>query len=64
VLIDRNTLIGNAGEEIVWGHGKGSHDRTLMPLEVTVMNTTRSGPRQIKRLRAVDVGPRVNDGGH
>ncbi len=64
VLIDRNTLIGNAGEEIVWGHGKGSHDRTLMPLEVTVMNTKRSGPRQIKRLRAVDVGPRVNDRGH
>jgi hypothetical protein len=63
VLIDRNTLVANAGEEIVWGHGKGSHNRTLMPLDVTVMNTTRLGPRQIQRLRPVDVGPPARNGG-
>ena len=63
VLIDRNTLIGNAGDEIVWGHGKGSHNRTLMPLDVTVMNTTRLGPLQIQRLHPVDVGPPARNGG-
>jgi poly(beta-D-mannuronate) lyase len=63
VLIDRNTLIGNAGEEIVWGHGKGSHNRTLMPLDVRVINTQRVGQIEIKRLRPVDVGPAGNHGG-
>lgn len=63
VLIDHNALIGNAGEEIVWGHGKGSHSRTLMPLDVTVMNTARTGTLGIEKIRPVDVGPECIDGG-
>ena len=57
VLVDRNTLIDNAGEEIVWGHGMGSHHRTLMPVDVRVTNTKRDGPPKMQRLRPADVGP-------
>ena len=57
VLIDRNVLIGNDGDEIVWGHGKGSHNRTLMPRDITVKNTRRVGQVALRRLRDGDVGP-------
>tara|TARA_R110002096_G_scaffold4493_7_gene20821 strand:- start:7173 stop:8495 length:1323 start_codon:yes stop_codon:yes gene_type:complete len=60
ILIDRNTLIGNAGEEIVLGQGIGSHDRTLMPVDVTVTNTRREGESLIRRLEPQDVGPNVD----
>ena len=63
VLIDRNTLIDNAGDEIVWGHGAGSHSRTLMPVKVTVSNTHRVGQDEVRRLRRVDVGPEMHDAG-
>ena len=63
VLIDRNTLIDNAGDEIVWGHGRGSHNRTLMPMNVTVRNTQRVGNIKVKRLQRVDVGPETHDAG-
>ena len=63
VLIDRNALIDNAGEEIVWGHGRGSHDRTLMPMNVTVSNTQRVEHVKLKRLRPVDVGPETHKAG-
>ena len=59
VLVDRNTLIDNAGEEIVWGHGMGSHHRTLMPVDVRVTNTKRDGPPRMQRLRPADVGPQA-----
>ena len=57
VLIDGNTLIDNAGEEIVTGHGLGSRSRTLRPKDVTVKNTRRTGKRLLKRLKREDVGP-------
>ncbi|MDA7905174.1 hypothetical protein N9A80_02395, partial [Rhodopirellula sp.] len=57
VLIDNNIMVDNEGEEIVWGHGMGSHSRTLMPVDVTVTNTSRVGQSTTRRLRAEDVGP-------
>lgn len=57
VLIDGNTLIDNAGEEIVQGHGLGSRSRTLLPENVTIKNTRRTGKRLVKRLKSDDVGP-------
>ena len=63
VLIDRNTLIDNAGDEIVWGHGRGSHSRTLMPVKVTVRNTQRVGHAKVKRLSRADVGPEAYGAG-
>ena len=59
VLIHSNTLIENQGKEIVWGHGLGSHGRTLMPVEVVISDIKRSGPLQLQRLRARDVGPQA-----
>ncbi|QDU15842.1 Chondroitinase-B precursor [Gimesia maris] len=57
VLIDGNTLIDNAGEEIVKGHGLGSRSRTLLPVNITIKNTRRTGKPQLKRLKSADVGP-------
>lgn len=57
VLIDNNTMVDNEGEEIVWGHGMGSHSRTLMPVDVTVTNTSRVEEPTAHRLRPEDVGP-------
>ena len=57
VLIDNNIMVDNEGEDIVWGHGMGSHSRTLMPVDVTVTNTSRVGQSTTRRLRAEDVGP-------
>ncbi|QDT92149.1 polysaccharide lyase 6 family protein [Gimesia algae] len=57
VLIDGNTLIDNAGEEIVTGHGLGSRSRTLLPENITIKNTRRSGKRLLKQLKPEDVGP-------
>ncbi|WP_417380815.1 polysaccharide lyase 6 family protein [Gimesia sp.] len=57
VLIEGNTLIDNAGEEIVQGHGLGSRSRTLLPENITIKNTRRTGKPQLKRLKPEDVGP-------
>lgn len=57
VLIDNNTLINNAGEEIVQGFGLGTRSRTLMPVNVTITNTRRSGKPRMKKLTDKDVGP-------
>ncbi len=57
VLIHSNTLIENQGEEIVWGHGVGSHGRTLMPIDVVVSNIRRTGSVKLNRLAANEVGP-------
>lgn len=57
VLIDGNTLIDNAGEEIVRGHGLGSRSRTLLPTDITIQNTRRTGKPQLNRLKPADVGP-------
>lgn len=57
VLIDGNTLIDNAGEEIVQGHGLGSRSRTLLPENITIKNTRRTGKTLLKQLKPEDVGP-------
>lgn len=57
VLIEGNTLIDNAGEEIVQGHGLGSRSRTLLPVNITIKNTRRTGKPQLKRLKPADVSP-------
>ncbi|MAC52823.1 MAG: hypothetical protein CME31_09795 [Gimesia sp.] len=57
VLIDGNTLIDNAGEEIVKGHGLGSRSRTLLPVNITIKNTRRTGKTLLKQLKSADVGP-------
>ncbi|WP_197994630.1 polysaccharide lyase 6 family protein [Gimesia panareensis] len=57
ILIDGNTLIDNDGEEIVYGHGLGSRSRSLLPEDVIVKNTRRSGQLLLKRLKPADVGP-------
>ena len=57
VLIDGNTLIDNAGEEIVKGHGLGSRSRTLLPVNITIKNPRRTGKTLLKRLKSADVGP-------
>jgi poly(beta-D-mannuronate) lyase len=57
VLIDGNTLIDNAGEEIVKGHGLGSRSRTLLPVNIKIKNTRRTGKTLLKQLKSADVGP-------
>ncbi|QDT80193.1 Chondroitinase-B precursor [Gimesia maris] len=57
VLIEGNTLIDNAGEEIVKGHGLGSRSRTLLPVNITIKNTRRTGKTLLKQLKSADVGP-------
>ncbi|WP_417397107.1 polysaccharide lyase 6 family protein [Gimesia chilikensis] len=57
VLIENNTLIDNAGKDIVRGHGLGSRSRTLLPENITIKNTRHSGKPAMKQLKPTDVGP-------
>ncbi|MDF1812877.1 MAG: chondroitinase-B domain-containing protein [Verrucomicrobiales bacterium] len=60
LAVEGNTLFDNKGGNFCIGHGMGSHNRTLLPVDVKIHNnreestpTTRCG----HRLTAGDVGP-------
>lgn len=60
VLVENNTLFDNRGGNFCIGHGMGSRNRTLPPVDLTIRDTKeKSAPsiRTAHRLTKHDVGP-------